>query len=473
MSKPVIFAEILPNIKSMNLTLGLPSNNNPLSFNLGIYASKLTFEQKQPPQRASSISTLHLSNLIEATENPSITSTNDGLDIKLRLRTYVRKKPTRQTIGSDIIPPLTAKELGPLKSILCSWCKFPLVNSNAFIKVMDLPSEHWLELLDCWMCHQEDYQQALLGDVIAKEKIAMVGNTYILVHPSDILKPALDLEDGMSAVDPVDTPGPKLTSELWLTGLSRKWLKMCCSRCLASVGEGLYTIAAEDLEDNNESSTGCGSAPTLLAVKFNKYMTVVELSAPENRAKIVTHSFAPFVAANFLEAAKAHATYRFVIESNTYDLHPHNKVQPYLLVDFLSVQIWLFSWDTKILTNALEGDDGDNTTSWQNKFSPRVMMGQQGPGQVMWSDMKARDVLKILYIDCTIMRTEKEDRTSTQSSLIEQWEKDKSVEHFTYREEICLEILLMLRLSTSSLPPSQRKAMDGQFSVGFLDRVDF
>ena len=51
--------------------------------------------------------------------------------------------------------------------------------------------------------------------------------------------------------------------------------------------------------------------------------------------------------------------------------------------------------------------------------------------------------------------------------LLEQWKKDKTVEHFIYQDDICLELLLLLKKSTSCLPASKKYMND--FLVGFMD----
>ncbi|CAG8608147.1 13116_t:CDS:2 [Racocetra fulgida] len=113
-----------------------------------------------------------------------------------------------------------------------------------------MPSEHWLELVDCWMCHQEDYQQARMSDIIVRENIGLVGNTYFLIHPKDVKSDAVEIEERLAQVD------------------------------------------------------------------FSKQAVFVELESDTNDA---------FIAADLFEAAKAHATYRFIIEGQ-------NSNQTYALV---------------------------------------------------------------------------------------------------------------------------------------------
>jgi len=49
--------------------------------------------------------------------------------------------------------------------------------------------------------------------------------------------------------------------------MSKKWLSVNCSRCFSFIGEGLYQKSKE--EEKEEL--------VLSAVRFNKYMTLIEL----------------------------------------------------------------------------------------------------------------------------------------------------------------------------------------------------
>src|SRR5581483_11321754 len=131
-------------------------------------------------------SSLELSQTIETDVEPALTSATSSLEVKLKLRNYIRRKPFRHVSGSEVVPPLTACDLVNLRNVLCGSCGLVIVRDGALEKIMDLPSEHWAELLECWMCHQEDYKQAQVGELNAKETIGLVGGTYILMHPKDI-----------------------------------------------------------------------------------------------------------------------------------------------------------------------------------------------------------------------------------------------------------------------------------------------
>ncbi|CAI2172139.1 13888_t:CDS:2 [Funneliformis geosporum] len=447
-----IFAEILPNVKSMTVNVGLPNKKDESSYKFGIYPLKLIFESQPPPNKATLPIKIEvpLVQTIETSEQPIVTNSEESIDIKLKLRTFVRKRPAKRDISTSETyqSPFSSTEISSLKNILCGMCKERCIKENTLNKILDMPSEHWLELIDCWMCHQENYKHAIIGDIVAKENVGLVGNTYFLMHPNNVRENVLrvDVEESqeidiimdlkkaniMKLDNLVDTTSPKLNHahlfQHWAKGMSKKWISMNCSRCLASIGEGLYCKSNEEL--------------ILLAVRFSKYMTLIELGGSEDvnvkESIIRKYKFTAFFAGDFLEAAKAHATYRFIIKGKRFR-------RPYIL-------IWLFGWDSKIMMNALEGSKPFRP------FSKNV----EEDCSIIESNLKICDVMKILYVDCT---TIEQDVTSTR--LMEQWQKDKTVEHFIYQDDICLELLLLLRKSTSCLPFSKRHMND--FLVGFMD----
>ncbi|KAG7095414.1 hypothetical protein E1B28_006163 [Marasmius oreades] len=92
-------------------------------------------------------------------------------------------------------PLLDATQLSEKKptSFICASCSLPLVHSSKGYRYRDLPSEHWEELVDAWMCHSA---QKLHEDVTKRSKegfwpepsCALVGGSYILFEESAINK---------------------------------------------------------------------------------------------------------------------------------------------------------------------------------------------------------------------------------------------------------------------------------------------
>ncbi|KAF7325950.1 hypothetical protein MKEN_00445900 [Mycena kentingensis (nom. inval.)] len=71
-------------------------------------------------------------------------------------------------------------------SFICASCSLPLVQSSTSVKTyQDLPSEHWEELVDAWMCHTDQKLNERVmkhgrGGFWPEEGQALVGGSYIL-----------------------------------------------------------------------------------------------------------------------------------------------------------------------------------------------------------------------------------------------------------------------------------------------------
>lgn len=92
------------------------------------------------------------------------------------------------------MPPLCdATQLSASKpnSFICTSCSLPIVQASNIISYRDLPSEHWEELVDAWMCHADQS----LHEQVAKRgrgfwpeaNQALVGGSYILFEESAIV----------------------------------------------------------------------------------------------------------------------------------------------------------------------------------------------------------------------------------------------------------------------------------------------
>jgi ubiquitin-protein ligase E3 D len=94
------------------------------------------------------------------------------------------------TPGTGLLDALQLKALNPT-SFICASCSLPLVKSSKLSRYDDLPSEHWAELLEAWMCHSDQR----LSDRIASYTTglwpspgqALVGGSYILFESSSLV----------------------------------------------------------------------------------------------------------------------------------------------------------------------------------------------------------------------------------------------------------------------------------------------
>lgn len=110
-------------------------------------------------------------------------------EIKL---TTVASAQSTETVNEDAPPLLDAAQLSAANptSFICASCSLPLVQSTHIAEYRDLPSEHWEELVDAWMCHSD---QKLHEHVVQHGKggfwphlgQALVGGSYLLFesHP--------------------------------------------------------------------------------------------------------------------------------------------------------------------------------------------------------------------------------------------------------------------------------------------------
>ena len=107
--------------------------------------------------------------------------------------------------------PLPASQLQGLENLACGSCGNILLNSTTssgpgspsgpIQRVVDLPSEHWQELVDCWMCHEEDFTELREGDLGARLGQALVGGTYLLIHAKDVEHHAVMIEEDARSID--------------------------------------------------------------------------------------------------------------------------------------------------------------------------------------------------------------------------------------------------------------------------------
>ncbi|TFY68125.1 hypothetical protein EVJ58_g1211 [Rhodofomes roseus] len=166
-------------------------------------------------------------------------------------------------------------------SYVCASCSLPLVHGSQVQDYRDLPSEHWAELVDAWMCHSdqklhENVKKRSTQGFWPTEGHALVGGSYILFEQS-----AMSAHN-LYAVDPVDETKHD------------DWERVRCI-CGSIVGR----------RREHEPS---GGAPYLV-YRLAKY-AIRPLSPAHEPPRI---PLSAFVAEDMNEFVHAHATYRFVI----------------------------------------------------------------------------------------------------------------------------------------------------------------
>ncbi|EJD51155.1 hypothetical protein AURDEDRAFT_57237, partial [Auricularia subglabra TFB-10046 SS5] len=93
----------------------------------------------------------------------------------------------------EAAPLLDAAQIESLAptAFACTSCSLPLVHANRITRWNDLPSEHWAELLDAWMCHQDqkltDHAKRAAHGFWPREGQALIGGSYFLFDESSVV----------------------------------------------------------------------------------------------------------------------------------------------------------------------------------------------------------------------------------------------------------------------------------------------
>lgn len=103
-----------------------------------------------------------------------------------------------EAAGTLDVPLSSSDELG--NDLICQACSTRIVAASSLVW-KNLPSEHWVEMMDSWHCHRgvtdehhhEHHDQYALPEHIvsaterirARPGIGLVGLSYLLIHPQD------------------------------------------------------------------------------------------------------------------------------------------------------------------------------------------------------------------------------------------------------------------------------------------------
>ena len=105
---------------------------------------------------------------------------------EIKLPTTDSKSPFSDINGQPA-PLLDATQLSLINptSLLCASCSLPLIQSSKVGTYRDLPSEHWEELVEAWMCHSDQKLHANgKRGFWPSPGQALVGGSYILFEKS-------------------------------------------------------------------------------------------------------------------------------------------------------------------------------------------------------------------------------------------------------------------------------------------------
>lgn len=183
------YAEYHEHVRAIHLTINLPSAPDNLT-SLEAYDRKTL--RLRHAFRSYSIA---LPASINPDETLIIPSENQNVSVRLKASPIIKGQ------GTLDVPFSTPEELG--HELLCHSCHSRLV-SGSLLSWRQLPSEHWVEMMDSWHCHrgvtddhynQHHDQYALPDHIIsaterirARPGIGLIGLSYLLVDPDNLEK---------------------------------------------------------------------------------------------------------------------------------------------------------------------------------------------------------------------------------------------------------------------------------------------
>ncbi|KDE02411.1 hypothetical protein MVLG_07024 [Microbotryum lychnidis-dioicae p1A1 Lamole] len=350
-----------------------------------------------------------------ATQVAHVTPRGSYFEVKL---VAFEPSPTRSRPDLEIHTPLSTAELRESlpRSFACSTCHSEVVDASAITKYNALPSEHWAELLDAWMCHQD---QTLSDDLTAKGKgiqpragEGLVGSSYLLFDRALAKKwHRMPFADELERTENGDPLYPAQ-----------------CDSCSSMIGFEVSPAQASD------TSTKC-----FRLLKFATYPLSLRIpGSPLKDAR--RYSLASQITAELLELGQAHACHRLIVEDRE-----HNKAR---------LLLWLFNPSVRL--------------SFSVMTTPAVEVledsSRQPSGAVSGTEPTTRrsmNAVKIFYI---VVENEMDEKC--QEFIASPM---STCERTQYPSSVITRLTDLLRASSSIYPSDKRHW--GQLEVGFLERL--
>ncbi|KAM6365735.1 E3 ubiquitin-protein ligase E3D isoform 5-T5 [Alca torda] len=301
------------------------------------------------------------------------------------------------------------QSLKPQKSYVfyCKSCGDIIVKDRKFLRVLPLPSENWSALVEEWCCHPNPFARSTLHP---QHDDCFLGDTFFLLNSGNEShvpeSPMCCSETGHHA----SQSGSNLKS--------KENTRVICKRCRTMLGETVSTDT----------------------IKY--YVTEVIIRPSEESFSPIPRSqfVQSMVAQCLVELSSAKSTFRFTVKGDDGKIY---------------ILIWLLNSDTLLVESLGSSSSHGVFTLFGDTFMP-----SSGP-------MGTWNAVKVLYQPCIKSRNKDKtpflhlqiccaDRRGLPFNLADAWEDDIGVHPLKFPSETCMELLLILGLSTISLPPSLR-----------------
>jgi hypothetical protein len=109
------------------------------------------------------------------------TTQNNSFWFRLELSRFLKDVP----VIKDANTTSCYENLDGVETISCRQCHTTLVSNLSQQISKQLPSEYWMELVECWICHETgDEGHGKVKTIYPTERMFLVGATYLLLHPN-------------------------------------------------------------------------------------------------------------------------------------------------------------------------------------------------------------------------------------------------------------------------------------------------
>ncbi|KFX98143.1 hypothetical protein O988_04506 [Pseudogymnoascus sp. VKM F-3808] len=191
-SAPLIYAELLPNIRQISVLAALPTpSNSRTSVSLSSDRAVLTLVHN------GATASLQLPGAIA----PSYTPTQPHPNLaQLSWRIPLETSLSQPRAAPSLPAPWSAGTLAPTTSFTCRKCGQVILPPGIVTSWRDLPSENWAEMMEFWHCHKPDVPVGEKGDeegdntmkgygantrMMAQTGVGKVDLTYFLLDAED------------------------------------------------------------------------------------------------------------------------------------------------------------------------------------------------------------------------------------------------------------------------------------------------
>ncbi|WWC68796.1 uncharacterized protein I206_102731 [Kwoniella pini CBS 10737] len=353
----------------------------------------------------------------------------------LHLEAKLVAQPIPPSVAS-LLPsyPLSAPDLRKIEptTLCCTSCERELATLPTD-SYKDLPSEHWAEMMEVWMCHNDPSFTARLAEK-TKEGFwpqnggVLVGGSYLLIGKERIKWGNITAEQG-DQVEP--------------------WNVISC-HC----GEVLGKQRSKDDKPGAET------------VRFSKWaVALLKEDDDEEIAELIRFPLSVFVVSDMLELSQAHASHRFIVSEE----ESGNK----------RIYVWLFNPSVKMsyakptepspMPSPLRKSitlDGEEKSRISRRSSIASSIGGKSVQQkVTLSASPGQIVLRAAKIMYKIVEMNGEKDLDD----LPGFGLGGQVESLSYPTTICDKLINTLKES-SRVYPVGRRSLDA-FDIGFLGRV--